>query len=206
MARDVFSDVLLGLAVVIVAGAALGVLLMRDAYQKLHFVTPAALVAPVLVALAVLVQMGMTENTGETCLALFFLVIAGPYLSHATMRAIRVREKGDWRPGRNERRRGGERAMSVLAAAHTPYTVPVAMMDALQITILVLVAAGATAVVLIREPVRQVVALSVYGVLLAVLFLAFQAPDVTLSELTVGAVVLPVILLLTLAKVRKREE
>jgi energy-converting hydrogenase B subunit D len=60
--------------------------------------------------------------------------------------------------------------------------------------------------VLIRERVRQVVALSVYGVLLAVLFLVFQAPDVTLSELTVGAVVLPVILLLTLAKVRKREE
>lgn len=96
--------------------------------------------------------------------------------------------------------------MSVLAAAHTPYTVPLAMMDALQITILVLVAAGATAVVLIREPVRQVLALTVYGVLLAVLFLGFQAPDVTLSELTVGAVVLPAVLLLTLAKVRKREE
>ena len=48
--------------------------------------------------------------------------------------------------------------------------------------------------------------LSVYGVLLAVLFLVFQAPDVTLSELTVGAVALPIILLLGLAKVRKREE
>jgi multisubunit Na+/H+ antiporter MnhG subunit len=43
--------------------------------------------------------MGPYENTGETCLALFFMVIAGPYLSHATMRAIRVREQGDWRPG-----------------------------------------------------------------------------------------------------------
>ena len=59
---------------------------------------------------------------------------------------------------------------------------------------------------LIRERVRQVLVLSVYGVLLAVLFLAFQAPDVTLSELTVGAVALPIILLLTLAKIRKREE
>jgi energy-converting hydrogenase B subunit D len=92
------------------------------------------------------------------------------------------------------------------AAVSTPYTVPVAMMDILQVTILILVAAGATAVVLIRERVRQVLALSVYGVLLAVLFLAFQAPDVTLSELTVGAVALPVILLLTLAKIKKREE
>jgi uncharacterized MnhB-related membrane protein len=77
-------------------------------------------------------------------------------------------------------------------------------MDALQVTILVLVAAGATGVVVIRDPVRQVVALSVYGVLLAVLFLAFQAPDVTLSELTVGSVALPLLLLLTLAKVRRR--
>jgi energy-converting hydrogenase B subunit D len=91
-------------------------------------------------------------------------------------------------------------------AVQTPYTVPVAMMDALQITLLVLVAAGATAVVLIRAGVRQVLMLSVYGVLLAVLFLAFQAPDVTLSELVVGAVALPIILLLTLAKVRKREQ
>jgi uncharacterized MnhB-related membrane protein len=91
-------------------------------------------------------------------------------------------------------------------AVHTPYTVPVGMMDALQITVLVLVAAGATAVVLVRRQVHQVLVLSVYGVLLAVLFLAFQAPDVTLSELAVGAVALPIILLLTLAKVRKREE
>jgi multisubunit Na+/H+ antiporter MnhG subunit len=93
--KDVFSDILLGLAVLIVAGASLGVLLMRDAYQKLHFVTPAALVAPFLVALAVMVQMGLYENTGETVLALGFLVISGPYLSHATMRAIRAREKGE---------------------------------------------------------------------------------------------------------------
>lgn len=80
------------------------------------------------------------------------------------------------------------------------------MTSALQVTILVLVAAGATAVVLTRDPVRQVVSVSIYGLLLAVLFMAFQAPDVTLSELTVGAVALPLLLLLTLAKVRKQEE
>ena len=95
--------------------------------------------------------------------------------------------------------------MNTLAVT-TPYTVPVAMMDVLQVTLLVLVAAGATAVVLIRARVRQVLMLSIYGLLLAVLFLAFQAPDVTLSELTVGAVALPIILLLTLAKVRKKEQ
>jgi uncharacterized MnhB-related membrane protein len=68
------------------------------------------------------------------------------------------------------------------------------------------VALGATAVVLTRAPTRQVIVLSVYGILLAVLFLAFQAPDVTLSELTVGAIALPILLLLTLAKVKGRQK
>jgi energy-converting hydrogenase B subunit D len=80
------------------------------------------------------------------------------------------------------------------------------LMDTLQVTVLVLVAAGAIVVVRTRTRVRQVLALSVYGMLLAILFLVFQAPDVTLSELTVGAVALPIILLLAIAKVRKREQ
>jgi multicomponent Na+:H+ antiporter subunit G len=100
--RDVFADILLGLAAAIVLASALGILVMRDVYRKLHFVTPVALVAPVLVALAVFVQEGLDENTGETLLALLFMVIAGPYLTHATIRAARVREQGDWR-GRKAR-------------------------------------------------------------------------------------------------------
>jgi multisubunit Na+/H+ antiporter MnhG subunit len=113
MARQVVADVLLGLAVVITLGASVGVLVMRDAYQKLHFVTPAALVAPCLVALAIFVQMGLVENTGETFLALLFMVIAGPFVSHTTIRAIRVRETGDWRlragSGEGGRAAGGEK-------------------------------------------------------------------------------------------------
>jgi uncharacterized MnhB-related membrane protein len=79
-------------------------------------------------------------------------------------------------------------------------------MSALQDVLLVLAAAAATGVVLIRAPVRQAVAVSAYGLLLALMFLAVQAPDVTLSELAVGAVLLPILLMLTLAKVRGREK
>lgn len=74
--------------------------------------------------------------------------------------------------------------------------------EILQAVILVIVAAGALAVVRARDRVRQVLLLSGYGLLLAVLFFTFQAPDVTLSELTVGSVVLPMILLLAIFKVR----
>lgn len=100
MARQVVADILLGLAVAIVLLSSLGVLVMGDVYQKLHFVTPAAIVAPVLVFAAVFVRAGLSENTGETLLALVFIVIAGPYLSHATIRAARIRDQGDWRTGK----------------------------------------------------------------------------------------------------------
>ena len=82
---------------------------------------------------------------------------------------------------------------------------PHAVMQVLQVVALVLVAAGATVVVRTRQRVRLVIALSAYGVLLAILFFVFQAPDVTLSELTVGAIALPLILLLAISKVRKPE-
>ena len=94
----------------------------------------------------------------------------------------------------------------MIAAAPAFVAPSTGLMDALQVTLLLLVAAGATAVVLVRERVTQVLVLSAYGMLLALLFLAFQAPDVTLSELTVGSILLPALILLTLAKVRKREE
>jgi uncharacterized MnhB-related membrane protein len=79
-------------------------------------------------------------------------------------------------------------------------------MDVLQAVLLVLVAAGATAVVLTRSPLRQVIVLSAYGLVLALLFLAFQTPDVSLSELAVGSVLLPALLLLTLGRIRRREK
>ena len=97
MIREVITDVLLALAVLTVAASAVGVAVVPDTYARLHYVTPAAVVAPVLAALAVFVTEGLDVNTGETVVALVFMIAAAPFLSHATIRAIRVREAGDWR-------------------------------------------------------------------------------------------------------------
>jgi energy-converting hydrogenase B subunit D len=67
-----------------------------------------------------------------------------------------------------------------------------------------LVAALGLAVVLIRDLGRQAVVSSIYGLLLVVLFVAFQAPDVALSALVVSAVAFPLLLLLAVAKVHAR--
>ena len=79
-------------------------------------------------------------------------------------------------------------------------------MTAVRITALVAVALGGTAVVLAREPARQALVTSVYGLALAVLFLAFQAPDVALSQAVVGAVALPAMIIYALRKIIRREE
>lgn len=98
-AQQVVVDILLGLAVAIVLASSVGILVMRDAYQKLHYVTPIAVLAPLAVGLAVLAQSGWSVSSAETWLAVLFMLIGGPFLSHATIRAARIREHGDWRPG-----------------------------------------------------------------------------------------------------------
>jgi energy-converting hydrogenase B subunit D len=65
-----------------------------------------------------------------------------------------------------------------------------------------MVAVVATCVALTRDPLRQAMVASLYGLVLGVLFFAFQAPDVALSQTAVGAVALPLMLLLALAKVK----
>ena len=77
-------------------------------------------------------------------------------------------------------------------------------MTVLEAIALVAVAGGGTAVVLTRDPLRQVIVTGFFGLLLALLFFVFQAPDVALSQIVVGGVALPVMVLLTLAKLRER--
>ncbi len=78
-------------------------------------------------------------------------------------------------------------------------------MTVLQIAALAAVAIGGGAVVLARDPLRQTLVLSVYGMALVMVFFVFQAPDVALSEIVVSTVGLPVMILLALRKVRENE-
>jgi uncharacterized MnhB-related membrane protein len=77
--------------------------------------------------------------------------------------------------------------------------------SALQTVCLLAVAVAGTATVLTRDPLRQAVSSGVLGLSLAVLFLAFGAPDVALSQIVVAGVAVPVMVLLALAKIRTDE-
>jgi uncharacterized MnhB-related membrane protein len=79
-------------------------------------------------------------------------------------------------------------------------------MDALQTLVLIFTGLTGTAVVLTRRPVDQAIGLSFYGLVLALMFFVFQAPDVALSQIAIGAVALPLMILLALAKIRRDKE
>ena len=79
-------------------------------------------------------------------------------------------------------------------------------MTALQIALLIGLMLVVPGVVLTRDPRSQAVAIGFYGLLLALVFTVFEAPDVALAQLAVGAVALPLMVLLALARVRRQAE
>ncbi len=73
-------------------------------------------------------------------------------------------------------------------------------MTTIVLMLVLLVAAGGAGVVLTRDPLRQAMASGFFALTLALLFLVLQAPDVAISEIVVGVVVVPLMVVLALAK------
>jgi energy-converting hydrogenase B subunit D len=71
--------------------------------------------------------------------------------------------------------------------------------------ILILVAISGFAVVRTRDVTSQILALGFYGLLTALMFFFFQAPDVALSQITVGAVALPLMVMLAISRMKFRD-
>lgn len=74
------------------------------------------------------------------------------------------------------------------------------MNDAILLILLLWLVVLSTATALTREPGRQALVLGGYGLVMGVTMLALQAPDVALSQITVGAAIVPLIVLLTVMK------
>ena len=88
-------------ALLLMAGAltlacAIGVVLMRDSFDRLHFIGPASIFGPVLVAAAIVLEEALSTNGVKAIIASGLLVVTSPILTHATSRAARVRQYGHW--------------------------------------------------------------------------------------------------------------
>jgi monovalent cation/proton antiporter MnhG/PhaG subunit len=99
--RHLVTEVFLWLGVALNLFAAVGVLVMRHAFDRLHFPAVATLGA-LFIAIAVVVEKSFSLVGDESLLIGVFLVVVSPILTHATARAIRIDAHGDWRAQESE--------------------------------------------------------------------------------------------------------
>ena len=79
-------------------------------------------------------------------------------------------------------------------------------MIGVQLATIALVGVTALFVVLTQDVLRQAIVYGIYGLTLVALFVVLQAPDVALSEIVVSTIAFPLVILATLAKVKRRDD
>jgi multisubunit Na+/H+ antiporter MnhG subunit len=97
-ARHVAATVLLIAGGSLQALAVLGVLVMRDTLDRLHYVGLAGYGA-LCVGVAVLVRESFSLIGDKALFTGALLILVGPVLVHVTARSLLIRRHGDWRHG-----------------------------------------------------------------------------------------------------------
>jgi multisubunit Na+/H+ antiporter MnhG subunit len=94
--RHAIPTVLLVAGVALEVIAVLGVSVMRDVLDRLHYVSLAGFGA-LLVAISILCAESFSLIGDKALVTGALLVLVGPVLVHATARSLRIRALGDWR-------------------------------------------------------------------------------------------------------------
>jgi monovalent cation/proton antiporter MnhG/PhaG subunit len=92
--ENVLVDVLLACGVTAELLCCLGVAVMRDTFDRLHYSAAATTVGPFFVLAALLVREGFGSLGLDSIAAVGLLFVAGPILVHATARAARAQREG----------------------------------------------------------------------------------------------------------------
>jgi multisubunit Na+/H+ antiporter MnhG subunit len=99
------ATILLAAGVAVELLAVIGVVCMRDALDRLHYVGLTGFGA-LLVGASILVRESFSLIGDKALVTGFALALFGPVLVHATARAFRIRAHGDWREGFRRGERG----------------------------------------------------------------------------------------------------
>ncbi len=105
--RHAIPTILLIAGVVLEVIAVLGVSVMRDVLDRLHYVSLAGFGA-LLVAISIVCAESFSLIGDKALLTGALLVLTGPVLVHATARSLRARALGDWRERIEEHREEDE--------------------------------------------------------------------------------------------------
>jgi multicomponent Na+:H+ antiporter subunit G len=99
--RHILTEVFLWLGVALLLLAAVGVVALRDVFDRLHLSGLAA-VGALCVAVAIVIEKSFSLVGDEALLAAVVLVVVSPVATHAIGRAARIADRDDWRIGDDE--------------------------------------------------------------------------------------------------------
>lgn len=91
---NLLVDVLLGVGVTAELLCCVGVALMRNVYDRLHYTAASTTVGPFLILAALLVREGLSSQGLEAIAAVGLLFMVNPIVVHATARAARRLDYG----------------------------------------------------------------------------------------------------------------
>ncbi len=96
--KDAAVGTLVSLSVLAAFLSGLGILTARAAFDRLHYVSAAAIAVPIPLAVAVTLQNGFTAQASiQTWLVAAIVIATNPVATHALARAFRIRHGGDLR-------------------------------------------------------------------------------------------------------------
>ena len=93
--QEILAALLLTFGIVLQLFAIAGILVMRDAFDRAHYAAAGTTFGPFLVASAIVVAGSAGELDVKAFIVAGLLVAGSPVLTHATVRAARVRVMGD---------------------------------------------------------------------------------------------------------------
>jgi multicomponent Na+:H+ antiporter subunit G len=92
--KEAAVAILLVAGVVVEIMSCIGVLVVKDVFDRLHYLGPACTLGPVFIAAAVVISEGFSPAGNKAILVAVIIVATSPALTHATARAARVRGSG----------------------------------------------------------------------------------------------------------------
>ena len=98
----ILTDVLLTVGAAAAFLSSLGVLLVSDFYDRLHYMGPAGSVGAVAIAASVLLRDSASPAGIKVFMVGVLLAVTNSVLTHATARAGRIHQLGDWKPQKEE--------------------------------------------------------------------------------------------------------
>lgn len=93
---QILIDVLLGIGVVSTVLSCIALLVMKDLYEKMHYLSPPATVTIICFTAAVIADKHLSQSGIKALIIMVVLLVMNAVLTHATARAARIRQFRRW--------------------------------------------------------------------------------------------------------------